>query len=464
MSNSQSAKLSIRRKNERQLRYEYFQQVFVEYCALASGQRAAIKKNLPAAVARLVTQLEDSGDLLEGDAERLDWNDIAVLEGQILAQLNEPSLRRAAWSLRSRFARLAGPEAFQEYQASVPPNANDPNTRIDDLRADLFHVLGLFQWIYGMTLVRENIRRRILKKLFWAAAVVAVVGLGIAMSTLDWNRPLVGTIALVLLFGTLGAYVSAQRRLQTNNDRADPAIGALGLTEFLTSAWFSLVSGGVFAVVLWLILVARYLDGTLFPTWAKSSFLPTDAENWAKLLVWSFIAGFAERLVPDTLDRLVNRAMSTPLAAASASAPATSPAVPPQIGGQPFPGNVQAMLDEFGAPKTPSSATDANRGQFGGKTEDQGWRLSAKLARLDGSPGVVSVNLLVERAGPGGANLNKAKFVLSSDFTKKPQVEVDADDQAFLLPFCTFFPFVVGVELLPSGPELEIDLAHHWPA
>jgi hypothetical protein len=34
---------------------------------------------------------------------------------------------------------------------------------------------------------------------------------------------------------------------------------------------------------------------------------PENTVEWGKLLVWSFAAGFAERLVPDTLDRLIAR-------------------------------------------------------------------------------------------------------------------------------------------------------------
>ncbi len=67
-------------------------------------------------------------------------------------------------------------------------------------------------------------------------------------------------------------------------------------------------------------LAGGLLGGSLFP-----AFPPETANNWSvievmqhtgpnsfadysKLIVWSFIAGFAERLVPDTLTRIVEKA------------------------------------------------------------------------------------------------------------------------------------------------------------
>jgi hypothetical protein len=132
----------------------------------------------------------------------------------------------------------------------------------------------------------------------------------------------VGLLCIVMFFGCLGAYVSIQRRLQNTSDGGDPVIGILLLHEFYLVQVYPLIAGGVFAVVLYLILAGGFMEGTLFPMMSDDG-VPDDIQNWAKLLIWSFIAGFAERLVPDTLDRLVNQAKlaseTAPMAVASTS-------------------------------------------------------------------------------------------------------------------------------------------------
>jgi hypothetical protein len=65
--------------------------------------------------------------------------------------------------------------------------------------------------------------------------------------------------------------------------------------------------------------MAAFLKGPVFPEFNVSkdgglpffhftwNTLPTTSEEYAKLLIWAFVAGFAERFVPDSLDRLTTK-------------------------------------------------------------------------------------------------------------------------------------------------------------
>jgi hypothetical protein len=126
------------------------------------------------------------------------------------------------------------------------------------------------------------------------------------------RAPLAGTILSVVLFGCLGAYLSIQQRLLDSSDGGDPVIGILGLHEFSSTQPFPLVAGGLFAIVMYFLIAAGFMQGDLFPDLNTAqearTGVPANLNEWAKLFIWAFLAGFAERLVPDTLNPLVNRA------------------------------------------------------------------------------------------------------------------------------------------------------------
>ncbi|MEK8086925.1 hypothetical protein WNB94_10930 [Aquabacterium sp. A3] len=115
--------------------------------------------------------------------------------------------------------------------------------------------------------------------------------------------------------GLLGGFVSIQQRLKNLPDEE---------LELLSESWFQIllvpVYGGIFSLVLYVGFLSDIVSGPLFPRFAVPPFsepLPTadDLINFlrstypatgpdlAKLLFWTFVAGFSERFVPQILQQ-----------------------------------------------------------------------------------------------------------------------------------------------------------------
>jgi hypothetical protein len=132
-----------------------------------------------------------------------------------------------------------------------------------------------------------------------------------------------------MLTGALGAFFSALTRLYSFNELPRVLIDSDFKLPRLQLFMYSLIPpivGAIAALVLYMAFAANLITGDLFPHFACNepsgtpSSLPADcskfgsllssvddptkAADFAKVLVWSFIAGFAERLVPSTLDAL----------------------------------------------------------------------------------------------------------------------------------------------------------------
>ncbi len=129
---------------------------------------------------------------------------------------------------------------------------------------------------------------------------------------------------IAALCGALGAFCSALIRLYNFTDlpkaiMSDQLRGLNDIHLFVYSLVPAAI-GAIAAAALYLIFAAGILQGALFPhftcqvkgddtcgtlTLFMKSWGPNAAQDYAKVLVWGFVAGFAERFVPDTLQRLV---------------------------------------------------------------------------------------------------------------------------------------------------------------
>jgi hypothetical protein len=116
----------------------------------------------------------------------------------------------------------------------------------------------------------------------------------------------------VIVFAVLGAVVNESYR---EVEFPNPTIGQIG-SYFLWKAAVAIV----FAFVLYLMVVGGLIGGDLFPKfvvdtldnnahWNMKTFLigvyPQDYKDIAKLLVWSFIAGYAEKFVPNAVGSII---------------------------------------------------------------------------------------------------------------------------------------------------------------
>jgi hypothetical protein len=143
-------------------------------------------------------------------------------------------------------------------------------------------------------------------------------------------------IVYVIVSGSIGGLISTIRRVQDTTGSDTHALTFLDLKLNRLTIYLAPCYGAVFSVILLLFFTSHMLTGDIFPsietmdtdlaeqadTVAEvmrnfvSNTYPATGGDCAKLIIWSFIAGFAEKFVPDTLDRLAARGQKTAAPAA----------------------------------------------------------------------------------------------------------------------------------------------------
>ena len=250
----------------------------------------------------------------------------------------------------------------------------------EEKRALHFELTDAIQYFFVTRVVTREAQQdasRRLNRLAWVLVLPTFLGLallylapaigdGLGNRTGLWRDPLISSevesdmhdflsryhLFAVMWFGLLGAYFSRLIAFQQRSDQMDRESLE---SEFATGTiLLRLVLGLVGAIIMYLILKAEMIGGTLFPEWEKFQFVdaPTEllsggaekvpgtvggdlglsadgsiqppeaqstaqtitpfqpaasgkepirliSKDFAQLLVWSLLAGFSERLIPD---------------------------------------------------------------------------------------------------------------------------------------------------------------------
>jgi hypothetical protein len=259
--------------------------------------------------------------------ETMTWGDAYMLDTAIAQMLPEEYLHQRAWCLEVKYRDAVGnADAYDAFMKIEAPHLI--NEKIDHLRARVHNTIRELYRLYTVISCREDMREKLSrearKTLLWIFLITVCLVLSdlvterVAMLK-NWNFGFLDVWGVVFLAGGAGGLLSLQRRLQSLPSSGESLSDLVELSGRLTVKLTPII-GGTFAIVLFLVFSSGLLTGALFPasiskpTVSDSDFIhvvmnmqPGDTAGWGKLLVWSFIAGFAERFVPDTLDRLITR-------------------------------------------------------------------------------------------------------------------------------------------------------------
>lgn len=250
-------------------------------------------KHIPSYIKEIIEISQKTPDLLT-------WKDVYALEEFVLEIQPLEVVKARAPHLEQSYSELTGDKAAKNAQRARGP-----------IKAVLARLLDTLHWIYSMVPAREQMRSDILKQsgkwILGCFVVFLPVSIGFAVN----GNTLFATLPLVALTGALGGFVSLQRRIESIPTDRDPLITMIELQSGRFTVALAPLLGSIFAVVLFLIFLSGLLTGNIFPgPFTFGSWKPGDPiqdvalGNVSKLLLWSFIAGFAETFVPDTLDNI----------------------------------------------------------------------------------------------------------------------------------------------------------------
>ncbi len=157
--------------------------------------------------------------------------------------------------------------------------------------------------------------RLVSNRLVWSLAALVAIGIPGALFA-DWGVSSVPTPVAVLFVGFVGGFVGLQRRLK--------ALPSEDLT-LLANSWvciaLSPIAGAILGELVYVLFISRLLAGNMFPTFVPDNPSETihglkaifevhcpSSSDYAKVLFWSFIAGFSEKFATNIIGQFESSA------------------------------------------------------------------------------------------------------------------------------------------------------------
>jgi hypothetical protein len=286
----------------------FFKMMALDYRSIVNPQPSAIREQLDA--------------LVDKPGAPTNWDDVYALERGLLVVMPEMPLRARVPMLRSEFENASTSEEYQDYLKTTPPDPQ--NAPVEKLRADALALIDQIQLRMITTPFFESLRRALLLQLVVCTALYFVLAFILLLvlgghgddTTSAAIAPQYSYHLLLAFFcGIFGGAVSTIQRIQampTNSSALTNVTALQGVHIALVS---SPLIGGVSAGLLFFLCAGGELPSSIFPSIANWSTTPAydlhvfsdfgaeKAIDAAKLVVWSFIAGFSERFIPDTVSR-----------------------------------------------------------------------------------------------------------------------------------------------------------------
>jgi hypothetical protein len=153
----------------------------------------------------------------------------------------------------------------------------------------------------------------------WLVQIIFSIGYFMVLGAILYSQAEVPFIIVLFYSGMLGGIVNTYVRLKDIpvDNNIDNTWQAISL--FIISILISPIMAGVFGVIIYILFITNLVNGSYFPNISPigdtifvnlsmfdyfDKVTPYTYIDSAKAIIWSFMAGFSEKLVPNMLDSL----------------------------------------------------------------------------------------------------------------------------------------------------------------